>query len=129
MALCGSRRQNNSLTRPRIPHETRGWVNAVPPARPHGALPIVMKWLCYLVVAGVVLAGCKKSGPAGGGPQGGFAVQAVVIEAKVQPVSESLSLVGTIAANEMVELKSETDGTIDDIPFKEGQNVKQGDLL
>ena len=90
---------------------------------------MVMRCLCYLLVAGVVLAGCKKSGAPGGGPQGGFAVQAVVIEAKVQPVSESLSLVGTIAANEMVELKSETDGTIEDIPFKEGQNVKQGDLL
>jgi membrane fusion protein (multidrug efflux system) len=90
-----------------------------------------MKWFCCLALlaAGVTLAGCKKAIAPGGAPPGGFAVQAVVIEAKVQAVSESLSLVGTIAANEIVEIKSETDGTIEDIPFKEGQNVKQGDLL
>jgi len=56
-------------------------------------------------------------------------VQAVVIEARSQAVSESLSLVGTVAANEMVEIKSETDGTLESILFSEGQQVKQGELL
>lgn len=83
-----------------------------------------------LAAATMAWTGCKKqSAPRGGQPPGGFAVQAVVIEAKVQPVSESLSLVGTIAANEIVEIKSETDGTVEKILFTEGQQVKQGDLL
>ena len=83
-----------------------------------------------LLIAIAVLAGCKKDAPAGGGPPGGaFAVQAIVVEARVQPVSESLLLVGTVAANEMVEVKSETDGTIEEILFTEGHRVKQGDLL
>jgi membrane fusion protein (multidrug efflux system) len=92
-----------------------------------------MKHLAFpaWLVVPLALAGCKEQsapGAAGRAP-GGFAVQAVVVEAKAQPVSESLTLIGTVAANEMVEVKSETDGTIAEILFKEGQAVKQGDLL
>ena len=57
------------------------------------------------------------------------AVQAVVAEAKLQAISETLSLVGTLAANEMVEIKSETDGLVQEIGFEEGQKVKAGHLL
>lgn len=83
------------------------------------------------IVAALLASGCKKPATAAGGgrPPGGFAVQAVIIEARRQPVSETLSLVGTITANEMVELKSEIDGTVEEILFKEGQAVKQGELL
>lgn len=92
-----------------------------------------MKCYCLpaLLAFALVWAGCKKQPAAGaaGRSPGGFTVQAVVIEAKAQAVSESLSLVGTVAANEMVEIKSETDGTLEAIPFSEGQQVKQGDLL
>jgi membrane fusion protein (multidrug efflux system) len=88
-------------------------------------------YLPALLAAAIAGAGCKKEPApgAGGRPPGGFAVQAVVIEARVQPVSESLSLVGTVAANEMVEIKSETDGTVEKILVTEGQQVNQGDLL
>jgi membrane fusion protein (multidrug efflux system) len=83
-----------------------------------------------LLFAIAAVVGCKEAPPAGGGPAGGaFAVQAIVVEARIQPVSESLSLVGTVAANEMVDIKSETDGTIEEILFTEGHQVKQGDLL
>src|SRR5688572_30142632 len=83
-----------------------------------------------LTAIGCVLAGCgKKAAPASPGAAGGFAVQAVVVEAKTQTVSEFLSLVGTIAANEMVEIKSETEGTVEEILFTEGQRVNKGDLL
>ncbi|MCI0363862.1 MAG: efflux RND transporter periplasmic adaptor subunit, partial [Phycisphaerales bacterium] len=76
----------------------------------------------------LAVAGCKKKQTAAGGP-GGFAVQVVAVEAKRQPVSESLSLVGTLAANEMVEIKSEADGTVAQINFNEGERVEQGRLL
>jgi membrane fusion protein (multidrug efflux system) len=79
----------------------------------------------------VALAGtaCRRSDPGASAPgaaAGGFAVQAIVVDAKVQPVSESLSLVGTVAAN---EIKSEADGTVEEVRFTEGQKVKAGDLL
>lgn len=80
--------------------------------------------------AATLLAGaCKQEQAAGGGTAPSFAVQAVVVEAKRQAVLETLSLVGSVTANESVELKSETDGTVQEIPFEEGQKVRQGDLL
>lgn len=83
------------------------------------------------IVAGLaalqLLTGCKKpqGGPAGGMPP----VQVIAVEAKRQPVTEALSLVGSIAANEMVEIKSETEGIIQEILFNEGQPVEKGQLL
>ena len=53
----------------------------------------------------------------------------VAAVAKKESVTETLSLVGTIAANEIVELKSEVDGIVEEINFQEGQRVKKGDLL
>jgi RND family efflux transporter MFP subunit len=79
------------------------------------------------------LSACKPQpggGPAGGTGSGGApAVQVSVAEARRQPVVETLSLVGTLAADEMIEVKSETDGTVMAIRFQEGQAVKQGDVL
>src|SRR5688572_27759791 len=84
-------------------------------------------WVAACVAALPLFTGCKKQ-PAGG-PQGGFAVQVVAVEAKRQAVTETLSLVGSITANEMVELKSETDGIVQEINFKEGERVEKGRLL
>lgn len=81
-----------------------------------------------LAVGLMAATGCQKRGPAAGGalvPS----VQVVAVAAKRQPISETLSLVGTIAANEMVEIKSETDGVVQEINCQEGQPVKQGQLL
>lgn len=86
--------------------------------------------LLSLPLIGLALSGCKKEAGSGGGPSPvAFAAQAVVVAAKAQAISESLSLVGTVAANEMVEIKSETEGTVEKVSFVEGQPVKAGDLL
>src|SRR5688500_8694340 len=82
--------------------------------------------LCALCLA---VAGCKKKQDTGTAAPAGFAVQVVAVAAKRQPISESLSLVGTLAANEMVEIKSETDGMVEEINFKEGGRVDKGQLL
>ena len=74
--------------------------------------------------------GCnKKPGAAGGPPAGMPAMQVVAVEAKARPVVESLSLVGNIAANEIVEVKAETEGIVREILFDEGQPVEKGQLL
>ncbi len=85
--------------------------------------------LLSLLALALAAAGCKKEAAEGGGGPPNFAAQAVLAEARVQPVNETLSLVGSIAANEMVEVKSETDGTLEEVLFIEGQPVKKGDLL
>ena len=55
--------------------------------------------------------------------------QVVVAEARTERVVETLSRVANIQANEMVEIKSETDGVVQEIPFEEGQKVEKGQLL
>jgi membrane fusion protein (multidrug efflux system) len=82
-------------------------------------------------VAAAVFSGavaCKPKGAAAGA--GGFPpTQVVMIEARKRPVSETLSLVGTLTADEMVEIKSEIDGLVKDVHFDEGRPVETGQLL
>src|SRR5215468_6892522 len=86
---------------------------------------------CLALFAAGILAitsGCGKKAAAV--PEGAQMVTPVIaVEAKRQPVIESLSLVGSLLANELVEIKSETDGTVQEIRFTEGQVVNKGDLL
>jgi len=79
------------------------------------------------LAAGLVASGCSKK--AAGGPGAFPPVQVVAVTAKRQPVTESLSLIGSLAANEMVEIKAEADGTVQEIPFNEGQRIEKGQLL
>jgi len=90
----------------------------------------------FIIFSVVLLAaGChRKPGGAGGagGAQGGGGmppIQVVAVDAILQPVTESLSLVGSITPKEMVEIKSETDGIVQNINFKEGERVESGRLL
>ena len=79
------------------------------------------------LAAGLVASGCSKK--VVGGPGGFPPVQVVAVAAKRQPVTESLSLIGSLVADEMVEIKAETDGTVEEILFNEGQRVEKGQLL
>jgi membrane fusion protein (multidrug efflux system) len=116
-----------------LPALTYGVASAPPPPteneRPRTMplrIPVV---LTVTLVALQLLIGCKPK-PEAGGPAGGMpTMQVVAVEARRQPVTESLALVGSIAANELIEIKSEIDGTIQEILFREGQQVEQGQLL
>jgi membrane fusion protein, multidrug efflux system len=85
-------------------------------------------WAAVAVLTVLVFAGCKKKQGAGAAPPM-MATQVIAAEAKRQPVAETLAVVGTLAANEFVEVKSETDGTVAEILFDEGQPVKKSNLL
>lgn len=58
-----------------------------------------------------------------------MAVQVVAVDVQAQPVREIVPLVGSVAANELVELKAETDGVVKEIAFAEGGRVEKGALL
>ena len=100
-----------------------------------------MKRFVQPLISGTALAlatgwmamGCKPAeapgAVAGKGGGGGMAFQVVAIEARRQAVAEVVSLVGTVTANESVEIKSETDGVVQTIGFSEGQSVEAGALL
>jgi membrane fusion protein (multidrug efflux system) len=76
------------------------------------------------------LTGCRKSSQANpGGPQPERVVQVVTALAVRQPVAETLSLIGSLTATEMVEIKPQTEGIVKKIHFNEGQPVQENDLL
>ena len=77
----------------------------------------------------LLTAGCEKKTAAGGAGGGPPPTQVVVAEAKEQPVAETLSLVGSVVANERVEIYAEADGVVQEILFEEGQIVKKGQLI
>jgi membrane fusion protein (multidrug efflux system) len=86
------------------------------------------RWFILMLFAFLICMGCrKKPGASGGSPN--IAPSVIAAEARSQPIAETLALVGTLAANEFIEVKSEIDGTIAEILFEEGQPVKKGDLL
>jgi len=82
--------------------------------------------LIGLFISVLSLNGCEKKETGG---YGEFSVNVVAFKSQKQPVSENISLVGNMAANEYVEIKSEIDGIIEFIGFEEGQRVKKGDIL
>ena len=56
-------------------------------------------------------------------------VNVIVAPVEEKAVSEEIDLVGSLAPNERVELKSEISGVIGEIFFKEGDTLEKGDLL
>jgi membrane fusion protein (multidrug efflux system) len=70
--------------------------------------------------------GCKKQAV---GTAKMPAPQVVVAEARVERVVETLPRVANIQANEMVDIKAEIDGVVQEILFEEGQQVEKGHLL
>lgn len=94
------------------------------------ALRLNRWWGAVLAVAALATqTGCGKKAAADPGAAAAMAVPVIAVEAKLQPVVESLSLVGSLLANELVDIKSETEGTVQEIKFTEGQLVNKGDLL
>ena len=85
----------------------------------------------WVILLGFVLTtsgtGCKRQNAVASSTNA--PIQVVVVEARRQPVAETLSLPATVTANETVEIKPETDGIIQEIRFAEGERVKKGDPL
>lgn len=71
-------------------------------------------------------AGCKKQA---GGPAQMPAPQVIVAQAREQRVTETLSRVANVQANESIEIRAEADGIVEEILFQEGQPVEKGHVL
>lgn len=76
----------------------------------------------------VLVSGCVKKEKV---PQTmpSMSVNVVAYKAIPQDLSRKISLVGTLNANESVEIKSEIEGKIEEIGFTEGERVEKGHLL
>lgn len=86
-----------------------------------------VRWLLYVAgfafVAGAPILAEAQSSPDGSG------VPVTVTRAARQDVPSWLRGLGTVQANYAVQLRPRVDGTLTQVPVKEGQDVKQGDLL
>ncbi len=80
-----------------------------------------------VLVSFLVLVGCGA--PKKKGPPAGFAVSVVAEIVKREKIEEKISLVGSLAADEFVEIKNEIAGVIEEIGFDEGQPVDKGQML
>ena len=87
-------------------------------------LVFFMRFLNVFVAFLLATAGCKKVG--GSGPPPGMATQVVAVKAERSAVADTLPLVGTIRANESVDIKSQVGGMVEKIHFEEGQRVTEG---
>lgn len=79
------------------------------------------------LVAAVALAGCSKS--SGGGAPPEMPTDVVIEKAALARVEDTVVALGTVEANERVEVKPEVSGLIESVHFKEGERVKKGDVL
>lgn len=92
-----------------------------------------LKNLCVFIIgvmffsSSVILAGCgqKKTGQ----KMGGFPSSVMAVPVKREKIEDKISLVGTMAADESIEIKNEISGMIEQIGFDEGQKVKKGQML
>ena len=77
-----------------------------------------------------------QGGPSGGGapggrrrPGGGIPVPVTLAEAARRDVALSLDALGTVAPLESVVVRTQLDGQLMEIAFREGQEVAKGDIL
>ncbi|HTY68394.1 MAG TPA: efflux RND transporter periplasmic adaptor subunit [Alphaproteobacteria bacterium] len=84
-------------------------------------------WFIAAVAASVLLAGCddKKQQAAAPAPKPAVGVR----PAAMKGVSESFEFVGHIQAIYKVDLRARIEGFLEKVNFREGQEVKTGDLL
>jgi len=98
-------------------------------------------WLAILVVlivggyffltrpSGARTSAEDASSPAKGAPAKNPAVPVSAAAAKLGDLKRYISAIGTVTAFNTVTVKSRVDGQLVEVAFKEGQLVKQGDLL
>lgn len=81
-------------------------------------------------VTGLLVTGCGQGGGGGGGaPQEQPPTAVIFGNPVIEPVEDTIAAVGSIEANERVEIKPEVSGLIQLIGFKEGERVKKGAKL
>jgi membrane fusion protein (multidrug efflux system) len=83
-----------------------------------------------LAAAMAVLAGCGAGEErAGGGRFGGGPVNVITEVVEPRPLVDEVDAIGTVLADESVEITSRVTSLVTRIAFREGQLVQEGDLL
>ena len=86
----------------------------------------------FVLAATVVFSGCSRSDKSGakkGAGGGGPPVPVLVAKAVETNVPVQISAIGNVTPCSAVAIRSQITGKLQEVHFKEGQTVKQGDLL
>lgn len=87
-------------------------------------------YFIQIIFSAALLTGCGKPPSGGGGPpEGDFPSDVVGAPVTVEPLRESVQLVGSFGSPEDVTVVSRVDGEIMSLPVKEGSRVKKGEVL
>lgn len=90
--------------------------------------PNPRRWLYWLTALLAPLAGCSR-GDSAPPPATEAAVPVVVAKVVAKTVPEQLQAVGNVQAYATVAIKARVDGELTQAHFKEGQSVREGQLL
>jgi len=74
-------------------------------------------------------ASASARGDREGGGRGGGAIPVSVTAARIQDVPVTLDAVGTVQAYNTATIQTQVDGRLTSLPFKEGDDVKKGDIV
>lgn len=93
--------------------------------------PGIKLWLVLGAVLGLTFAivGCSGASKAASGPRGPMAMPVSVAAVERRDLPVYLNGLGTVTAFNTVTVKSRLDGQLVKVAFKEGQEIRQGELL
>jgi len=97
--------------------------------RRYGWLAAILTVVGAYVVYGQMTSGTGKKPEMGRGSEGRAAVPVIVARVSQKNMPVQLEVVGSVEAYSTVSIRTQVTGTITQVHFKEGQDVKQGDLL
>ncbi|MGV3538606.1 MAG: efflux RND transporter periplasmic adaptor subunit [Rufibacter sp.] len=83
----------------------------------------------YRISSNKEQAGAGGPGGGKGGPGSGMPMRVSGVVLQPQEFANTLSVTGSIEANEQVEIRSQVSGLVRSISFKEGSNVRKGQIL
>lgn len=88
-------------------------------------------WLAFILAALAILSACSQNGTRGNVAQPFMSVAAPVTVAPVgqKTVPVTLRAIGNVEAYSTVSVKSQVEGQLERVYFREGQDIKKGDLL
>jgi len=95
----------------------------------YGWLAAILIVVGAYVVYGQMTSGTGKKPETGRGSGGRPAVPVIVARVSQKNMPVQLEVVGSVEAYSTVSIRTQVTGTITQVHFKEGQDVKQGDLL
>lgn len=108
-------------------NELSGCMSAAP-ARPRHASRLTLSAALSLALLSPALSGCAR----GGGGRGGFAMPPTPVEveeARPRVVRDRFRALGSVQSRDNIEVVSELNAIVVELPFTEGQSVARGALL